>query len=91
MQKRLKARSETRAAKLEILQNAWCKLLGRIHDNNLVVNNRQAERLIIQIGRVAPAVRDAALEEFLRCSQRVHTIAFLQWRLKFPNKTTKQD
>jgi hypothetical protein len=27
-----------------------------------------------------------ALEEYLRCATRVHTIAFLQWRNKFPSK-----
>lgn len=39
MQKRLKARDATREAKTEILINAWNKLLGQIHDNNLYIKN----------------------------------------------------
>ena len=40
--------------------------------------------MIIKIQSLNPKVKRAALEEYLRCAQRVHTIAFLQWRLKFP-------
>ena len=65
-------------AKLEILDNSWNKLLGQIHDcNEMEVKNKTAYNLIIKIGRVKPAVKRRALEEFLRCSQRVNTIAFL--------------
>jgi hypothetical protein len=32
---------------------------------------------------VRPNIRRRVLEEFLRCSQRVHTIAFMQWRIKY--------
>ena len=31
-------------------------------------------------------VKRHALEEYLRCATRVHTIAFLQWRNKYPSK-----
>ena len=43
------------------------------------------DNLIINIGMVSSKIRRAALEEFLRCAQRVHTIAFLQWRMKWPS------
>ena len=39
---------------------------------------------------VKPKVRMAAISEFLRCSQRVHTIAFMQWRNKFDNPKLKK-
>ena len=77
LQLRLKNRNETREAKIDILTNAWNKLLGQIHDNNLNVNNKKAQKLVIAIGKVRHEIRRAALEEFLRCCQRVHTIAFL--------------
>ena len=41
--------------------------------------------LIQKIGLVKSNVKRAALSEYLRSAQRVHTIAFLQWRLKFPS------
>ena len=40
--------------------------------------------LLVKIQSLGEDVKTAALTEYLRCSQRVHTIAFLQWRLKFP-------
>ena len=89
MQKRMRCRHFGREAKLEILYNAWHKLLGQINENNLIVKNKNASRLIIQIGRIPYEVSEAALDEYLRCSQRVHTIAFLQWRSKYPNEHTK--
>jgi hypothetical protein len=85
----MRCRNFGREAKLEILYNAWHKLLGHINENNLIVKNKKASRLIIQMGRIPNEVRRLALEEYLRCSQRVHTIAFLQWRAKFPNEHTK--
>ena len=53
------------------------------------VKSKKASDLIVAIGSVRLNVKRRALEEFLRCSQRVNTIAFLQWRKKFPNKVTK--
>ena len=76
-------------AKLEILENSWNKLLGKIHKcNENKVRSATASELIVKIGMVKPEIRRAALEEFLRHSQRVHTIAFLQWRKKYPRKET---
>ena len=40
--------------------------------------------MLVKIQCLNPKVKRAALEEYLRCCQRVHTIAFLQWRLKYP-------
>ena len=28
----------------------------------------------------------ACLNEYLRCAQKVHTIAFFQWRIRYPSK-----
>lgn len=74
-----------------MITNSWHKLLNGLHNTNVTAKSRQAERLIIQIGRVPADVRRRALEEFLRCSQRVHTIAFLQWRHMFPTSRTMTD
>ena len=40
--------------------------------------------LLVKMQSVRADVKTAALTEYLRRAQRVHTIAFLQWRLKFP-------
>jgi len=47
--------------------------------------------MILEIAKVAPEIKNAVLEEFLRSAQRVHTIAFLQWRLKFPSPLRDND
>ena len=57
--------------------------------NETIVKSKDASDLIVKIGKVKPEIKRRALEEFLRCSQRVNTIAFLQWRKKFPNNVTK--
>ena len=76
-------------AKLEVLENSWNKLLGKIHKcNEHKVKSASASELIVKIGSVRPEIKRAALEEFLRHSQRVHTIAFLQLRKKYPRKET---
>ena len=92
IQLRVKCIHLQRLAKLEILDNSWNKLLGQIHEcNESKVKSKRAYDLIVAIGSIKTVVKRRALEEFLRCSQRVNTIAFLQWRKKFPNKMTKKD
>lgn len=78
-------RYNTREAKLEILTNAWHKLLGQLLMANTTVMSKKASTMIFEIGKLPHKIVRAALEEYLRCSQRVHTIAFLQWRMKFPS------
>ena len=46
----------------------------------------KTQKMIHAIILVNSDVRDAALEEFLRRSLFLHSVAFLQWRLKHPSK-----
>tara|TARA_B110000285_G_C14859449_1_gene483838 strand:- start:208 stop:489 length:282 start_codon:yes stop_codon:yes gene_type:complete len=50
MQKRIKRRNITIGAKIEVITSAWFKLLNNFHTNNVTAHNREAKRLIIQIG-----------------------------------------
>lgn len=85
IQKRFITRYNTREAKLEILDNCWNKLCGQLNEENVGKSKSKfMSDMIYKIQCMKPVVKRAALEEYLRCAQRVHTIAFLQWRLKFP-------
>ena len=57
-----------REAKLDILENAWNKLLGQIHDNNTIILDKKTEKLIIEIGKVSQDARRYTLSEYLRCT-----------------------
>ena len=41
--------------------------------------------MIKKIVTIKHEIKLTVLNEYLRCCQRIHTIAFLQWRLKYPN------
>jgi hypothetical protein len=56
----------------------------------LEVKDKLTSKLIQAIVMIKLEVRNAAIIEFLRCSQRVHTIAFMQWRNKFDNPKLKK-
>ena len=57
--------------------NSWHKLIGTINDINATVMSKKVGNIVYEVGKIEPNVIRAALEEYLRCSQRVHTIAFL--------------
>ena len=84
IQKRFLARFYTREAKIEVLNNAWNKLCGQLNEQNIEVKSIFMSEMLVKIQSLNPVIKRRALEEYLRCSQRVHTIAFLQWRLKYP-------
>lgn len=65
--------------------NSWHKLIGTINDINATVMSKKVGNIVYEVGKIEPNVIRAALEEYLRCSQRVHTIAFLQWRIMYPS------
>ena len=69
--------------------NAWHKLLGQINDVNTrgeaPIMSKKVGNMIYEIGKLDEKIIRVALEEYLRCAQRVHTIAFLQWRCRFPS------
>jgi len=91
IQERFYLRNQIRDAKLEGLKNAWNKFYGKLNEANVQIRNKKIAAIIIEIGKVDPHIKNAVLEEYLRCAQRVHTIAFLQWRLKFPSPLRDND
>lgn len=86
IQKRTLCRYHSREAKIEILINYWKKFTWRLKVRNLVVKDSLTDKFLHECITVNEEVRRHALEEYLRCATRVHTIAFLQWRNKFPSK-----
>ena len=77
-------RNERNEAKLEILDNAWNKLCGKLNKENVEVKSIFMSEILIKILTINPRIKKAALKEYLRCTERVNEIAFFQWRLKFP-------
>ena len=73
----------TRKAKLQILDNAWFKFLGRLQHEQLEIGDKFTKILINRIVMIDPKYRIEALSQFLKCSHRVHSIAFMQWRKQF--------
>jgi hypothetical protein len=79
-------RFHAREAKLQILDNYWHQFIFKLHAVNIKVKDGFTSGLIDKIMKIHPTIKRRCLEEFLRCSQRVHTIAFLQWRIMYPSK-----
>ena len=65
IQKRFLCRYFTREAKLEILDNCWNKLWGKLVNGG---GTKKQMDIIIKINQVSPKIRRVALEEFLRCA-----------------------
>lgn len=60
--------------------------MGSIHRENQKVGDAKTSKIIRAISGVKPNIKRLALEEYLRCAQMVHSIAFLQWRMLFPSR-----
>lgn len=45
--------------------------------------------MIKLIKKVPDVVRDTALHHFVQKCKEMHSIAFMQWRMKFPNEKTE--
>jgi hypothetical protein len=41
---------------------------------------------MVKIGEIPEEIRLAALKEYVKRCQRLHTVAFMEWRLMFPEK-----
>ena len=70
-------------AKLNILINNWNKLLQCLITKSSQIKDNKATSIINKIIQVKSSVKCAALYTYLKNAQRLHTIAFFQWRLMF--------
>lgn len=68
-----------------MLTNAWNKFLGVLLVKNVKARSNKMSKLIQGIGAVDRKIIRAVLEEYLRSCQKVHTIAFFQWRIQYPS------
>ena len=85
MQMRFLQRYHVREAKIAMLTNAWNKFLGVLLVKNVKVRSNRMSKIIQGIGAIDRTIIREVLEEYLRSCQKVHTIAFFQWRIQYPS------
>jgi hypothetical protein len=52
-----------------------------------IKKDAKAKKFVSQIQEVPEIIKAAALKEYVKRCQRLHTVAFMEWRLMFPNIT----
>ena len=88
IQNRFKLRQIAVAAKVEVLENYWNKMVGRIMVDAIKKKDNKTIELMKHIMKIKLEVRTHLLHEFVRRCRQLHAIAFMQWRAKFPNELT---
>jgi hypothetical protein len=75
-------------AKVEIMGNYWMFIIRQLRlkqgPKNNKVKDSTALVLLQKLVAVPVAVRNCVLNEYIHKCKNLHSIAFLQWRLKFP-------
>ena len=66
----------------------WNKLLQQIEFKAATLLDRQTQMLVRHIRDVNTTTQKALLSEYLLKCGELYSIAFFQWRNKFPNKLT---
>jgi hypothetical protein len=64
----------------------WIKLKGKLISKNTEIGGKKTKDMINEIIKIDPKIKFAALKEFVLSCQRIHTIAFFQWRNLYPSK-----
>jgi len=73
LQKRLRAKVQTKDAKLEVLLMQWDRIVQRIKKSN---RRGKLDDFIDQIRLIDPAVKEAAMAEYLRRVRTKYMVAF---------------
>jgi len=73
LQKRLKAKTETKDAKLEVLLMQWDRIVQRIKKSN---RRGKLDDFIDQISLIDPLVKEAAMAEYLKRVRFKYMVAF---------------
>ena len=74
-----------RTAKVEVLHNYWDKMTGIILQESYRMKDLTGQGLINKMIVVPREVRESVLMHYVNKCRARHTIAFFQWRLRFPN------
>ena len=65
--------------------NYWDKMFGELQVRATQLGDRQGNALARALILVPKKVRWTVLREYVDRCQELHAIAFLQWRLEYPN------
>ena len=90
MQTRIRQKLGTKFSKIEVLLTFWDKMVGYIHQQASDLKDEETINMMGQILLVPEDVKIEVLKVYLIKCMQLHSIAFFQWRLKFPN-TIKHD
>ena len=85
MQRKLRDQLAVKGAKVEVLHNFWDKMTGNILQKAVSIRDEVGQGLIRKMIVVPRDVRDSVLRNFVGKCRARHTIAFFQWRLRFPS------
>lgn len=85
IQNRFLRRRTTHEAKLEIVENYWNKFVGQLYFENLNIGDQKTREMVAGIIRVKKDIRRAVLTKYLAKCGQLHSLAFFQWRYKFPS------
>jgi len=85
MQKKLRDQLSIRSAKVEVLHNFWDKMTGIILQKSITLRDEVGQGLIRKMIVAPREVRDSVLQKYINKCRARHTIAFFQWRLRFPS------
>lgn len=85
IQHRFLRRRTTHEAKLQILENYWNKFLGQLYFENLNIGDQKTREMVAGIIRVRKEISCAVLTKYLHKCGQLHSLAFFQWRYKFPS------
>jgi hypothetical protein len=84
IQTKLRDKMITIDAKVEVLVNMWDKILGKITIAAQKQNDALTKNLATQLFLVPKEIRWNCFKLYIKNCRMLHSIAFLQWRLKFP-------
>ena len=75
---------ETKHSKVEVLINYWDKMVGVIRTKATNFKDKIGDKLIEDIILIPMEVRQAMLLHYCERARQLHNIAFMQWRLLYP-------
>ena len=73
-------------AKEQMLNYFWKKLVDKLTQQAFKINDAKGKKFMVAIGKIPEEIKFAALKEYVKRCQRLHTVAFMEWRLMFPEK-----
>ena len=86
IQKKLMNKLESKRAKVEVMLTYWDKVYGKLQTISSKRGDKKGNCLLCKICCVPKEVKLYVLREYIAKCMELHSIAFLQWRARYPNK-----